>query len=82
MAQVAPNKPKGSGESSDWECTNCGATLTNVNNVEIIARTETTYRCVCNGVLKVTRNSPFVKPATGKAAQKVNQGGGVSYPGP
>ncbi len=77
-ASVPINKNTNSAETSDWECTNCGALTTGINNLELtITRTPPTYRCLCTGVLRATRNEPKYKAKD----QKKNQGGGNSFPG-
>lgn len=77
--QVPINKNANAGETSDWLCTNCGATLLGVNNVEVpVGPTKQAYRCICNGIFVATRNEPLYKPS---GSQKKNIGGGKSYPG-
>jgi hypothetical protein len=76
MSFEPPNKEPNAAHTSDWECMNCGATLTGVNNKQV-QRTIHPL-CVCTHELRCIRNEPNVLVTD----QQNNLGGGQSFPSP
>lgn len=77
---MAINQDTNPAHTSDWVCSNCGATLLGVNNAEIVKGDGKGNRphCICDGILSPTRNGPPTSQAAG--AERPNLGGGISYP--
>jgi hypothetical protein len=71
MPRIPIHKEANEANTSDYECSNCGAVLKGVNNKEI--RRTINPLCVCNkGNLMPIRNAPVIDPS----AQE-----GHSFPG-
>jgi hypothetical protein len=72
------NKETNEANTSDYECSNCGAVLKGVNNKQISVTTgKNKFRCICMGELIPIRNAPVNAPNS----QGQNLGGGTSFPG-
>jgi hypothetical protein len=77
MPNIPTHKEANEANTSDYECSNCGAVLKGVNNSQI--RRTINPLCVCNrGILYPIRNAPVIQGTD----QNTNQGGGKSFPSP